>query len=96
MNTFTNTPLQRGGYRHSGSRNRFNGFGEAWQTAEAVDHAPGSPPTPLKRGVNESLTQAPGEPLRVLLPLTPAVSLRERVGVRGEHLRIGSHFETAS
>ena len=78
MNTIINTPLRRGGNRHSGSRNRFNDFGEARQTAEAVDLAPGAPPTPLKRGVNESGTEASAKWSLALFPLTPALSPVER------------------
>jgi hypothetical protein len=48
-----NTPLQRGVRKPNVFRNRFNGFGGVLETVETVARPQETPPTPLKRRVNE-------------------------------------------
>jgi hypothetical protein len=50
------TPLERGGQRSVETRNRFNGFSDAWKTVETVSHRTEAFNSPLKRWVNEKGT----------------------------------------
>ena len=50
-----NTPLQRGDRGSGTMENRFNGFGNEWETVEMVSNSLPALFTPLKRGVNEML-----------------------------------------